>query len=595
MAAQIVQNPQPQNLSEQNQRSHHNAAQYGDTPVNGDLSSTMHQRNGERSAAGWDQNPQLLQWRANNLLDEMMLGAIDIAASDSAPPPSPSRPVRNRSADYHAAEGLSNRRTAATQDSGSIVYPTTYPTNNANGVHHTSESYNPDSYHTERYNPEQTSTTVHDMVHEEHRPRDPQDEWSRPAWHFAEPTIAPPLSSPQLPPPSPLTPAARAATLQEHTRYHQTPPATTSGSGRSSGATDIRTTAVGAPPARSFPPPSPVVSPSSSGHRDTSAKNNTEQWVFAAEQRYQQIAARHQATPPETIASGGGSSPVNKEGASWVDSTDALFESYATDDLGYTPGVASNAAPYPSSARQRMSQAARRSTLLPRMSNLDPRALQQEMVLLQSEIEQALPAGHDSRVRALHLLQKAYTILQADPLRSAEVEYYLQQVRTIGQRVQETLHWSNLYRSRLSYYLVAWVVLSLIVISSRYVYHNALVATIAGYRGSDPTGESLLPHNLLTILTVFFAGSLGGAVGALINMRQYAQVQQGFFDRKYSLRGLILPLIGAIVGLVLCLGFGIIYYLFQVDPAVNLLLGALPAVAAFAFGAAQEFIYGTRD
>lgn len=594
MAAQIVQNPQPQNLSEQNRSSHRNAPQNGDTQGNGDLPAGTRKRNGEHSGSGWDQNPQLLQWRANNLLDEMMLGAVDIAASDSAPPPSSSRPVRNRSADYHGDEGLSNRTTVATQDSRS----TGYPADNANGVYHNSEPYNSDRYPTERYRTEPTSTPVHDTIrdtiHEEQRTRDPQDEWSRPAWHFAEPTIAPPLSSPQLPPPSALTPSERAATLQEHTRYHQTAPATPSGGGRSSGPTDIRTTAVGAPPARSSPSPVSSSSPPS-GPRDTSARNNADQWVFAAEQRYQQIAARQQATAPETMASGGGSSPANKGGAGWVDSTDAFFESYASDDLGYTPGVASNAAPYPSSARQRMSQAARRSNLLPRMSNLDPRALQQEMVLLQSEIEQALPPGHDSRKHALHLLQKAYTILQADPLRSAEVEYYLQQVRTIGQRVQETLHWSNLYRSRLSYYLLAWVVLSLIVITSRYIYHNALVATIASYRGSDPTGESLFPHNLLTILTVFFAGSLGGAVGAFINMRQYTQVQQGFFDRKYSLRGLILPLIGAIVGLVLCLGFGIIYYLFQADPAVNLWLGALPAVIAFAFGVAQEFIYGTRD
>jgi hypothetical protein len=76
-------------------------------------------------------------------------------------------------------------------------------------------------------------------------------------------------------------------------------------------------------------------------------------------------------------------------------------------------------------------------------------------------------------------------------------------------------------------------------------------------------------------------------------MRYSTQSKLGFFDRKYSLRGLILPLIGGIVGLVLCLLLGLVYYLFQTDPAIYWLLGALPALLAMGFGIAQEFIYGT--
>lgn len=334
----------------------------------------------------------------------------------------------------------------------------------------------------------------------------------------------------------------------------------------------MRTSAVGAPPPR----PAPATTKNSAGTSATGG-NNTEQWVFAAEQRYQQIAARHQ-TPP----SNGHNGSTGGNATPWADPVDALFDNFAASGYGQ-PG-----------AKTRANQSIRRSNLLPRMSNLDPRSLQQEMVLLQTEIEAALPAGHESRERALRLLQKAYTILHDDASRSAEVDYYLQQVRTISQRVQETLHWSTLYHSRLNLYLSAWTALSLIVITARYVYYDGLATVIANLSNLDLATGSLLPYNLLTLLTTFFGGALGGALGAFINLRYSAQSKQGFFDRKYSLRGLILPLIGAIVGLALCICFGLVYYLFQVDPATNLWLGAAPAILAFGFGVAQESIYGTR-
>lgn len=556
MAAQIVQNSGISNRKGQaTPPSHH------DEPhVNGDAHPTARNRtaepvnpagvprSGERTPAGREQNPELLQWRANVLLDEMMLGAVDIAASDVVA--APARPIRNE----HVADEGHDEPASRPSASGEETQPV-HPTRYANG-----------GYSEERHAPAADART------DRPAPSDPQDEWARPAWHFAEPTV----SSTAPPPPSP---SARAATLQEHTRHHQTVPAAPVSNRHpspSSAGSDLRTTAVGAPP------PRPTAPPAKNGQgKSEPGKKEAEPWVFAAEQRYQQIAARHQATAPDVTAS--------NSGAAWVDPVDTLFDDFAANDYGLN-GANRGA----QRGGQRITQSGRRSNLLPRMSNLDPRALQQEMVMLQTEIEQALPVGHESRERALHLLQKAYTILHADPSRSAEVDYYLQQVRTIGQRVQETLHWSNLYHRRLNLYLSAWTALSLIVITARYVYHDGLVNAIGNLAGVD-SAVSLVPHNLLTALVAFFGGALGGALGAFINMRQYARAKQGFFDRKYSLRGLILPLIGGIVGLILCLFFGLFYYLFNADPSTNVLLGALPALIAFGFGIAQEFIYGTRS
>lgn len=560
MAAQIVQNHNAQNQSGQNEerqvtgdgqaalrnRVDELTASRGGEPAH----SARPSRTSERTPAGREQNPELLQWRANVLLDEMMLGAVDIAASDVVS--APTRPPRNgHGGDAEPAE-TGNHSAPRRED----PQPASHPTSYANGRHQ---------------EPHQTAAT--DERAEPVAPTDPQDVWSRPSWHFAEPTVA----ATQAPS---MTPSARAAVLQEHTRHHQTPPPTTSPRPSNQSATpELRTTAVGAlapRPTPSAPATAPTRASAAPGKPET-GKKEAESWVFAAEQRYQQIAARHQPTAPAHAAD---------PAAAWVDPVDALFDEFAGN--GYGAGTAARG------GRQRVTQNPRRSNLLPRMSTLDPRALQQEMVLLQTEIEQALPAGHESRERALHLLQKAYTILHADPSRSAEVDYYLQQVRTIGQRVQETLRWSNLYHSRLNSYLAAWTALSLIVLTARYAYQTGLANTIGYLLGVEPA-FSLVPHNVLTLFTAFFGGALGGALGAFINMHQYAQIKQGFFDRKYSLRGLILPLIGGIVGLVLCLFFGIFYYLFGVDPALNLLLGALPALLAFGFGIAQEFIYGTRS
>jgi hypothetical protein len=234
----------------------------------------------------------------------------------------------------------------------------------------------------------------------------------------------------------------------------------------------------------------------------------------------------------------------------------------------------------------------RRSNLLPRRSTADLEALQREIFALQSEIDHALPTGHESNQRARHLLEKASTILQQDNLRSAEVEYYLQQVRTIFQRVQQTIHWSSTYRNRLLVYLTAWLCLSLITIAARYLYAGPLGQVVVDVSGLPPA--HFIAKQFLTVITAFFAGAFGGAWGALINLWQQNRQKHGFIDRKYGLRGLILPMIGAIIGLLLGLLFVTPFALSGIDLSQQLLLASLPALLAFLFGLAQESIYGIR-
>jgi hypothetical protein len=334
------------------------------------------------------------------------------------------------------------------------------------------------------------------------------------------------------------------------------------------------------------------------------ARHGTEQWLFAAEQRYQQLAARRQTaavTAPDHEYDGWSmtAAPTANEPYDHYSvmaspySHENQYERRSTHSVPPTAtATAPKAKPLAENASAPTVRKRLRSNLLPRMNALDSRTAQQEMAMLQNSIETMLPGSHESRVRARHLLEKAHTILLDDPARSAEVEYYLQQVRMIVQRVQEAAHWSQLYQRRLRTYLFAWLALSIVVILSRYLYAAPLENWLAHISGQS--SSNLWIYNILTLITAFFFGALGGGSGALLNLVRHTQMGFGFFDRKYGLRGLILPLIGALSGLVFCVIFGIGYALLGLEPTSNLWFGLVPALLALALGASQEYLYGTR-
>ncbi len=235
----------------------------------------------------------------------------------------------------------------------------------------------------------------------------------------------------------------------------------------------------------------------------------------------------------------------------------------------------------------------RRSTLLPRMSEVSAEALLQEITKLHAELAELLPVEHEAAERARHLLDKAYSILQSDPMRSAEVEYYMQQVRTIVRRQSQARDWSNLYRDRLHVYLFSWAGFALIVLMARFILQLEMEAWLSSSLGFRPGGAVV--NHFAAWLGTGIAGALGGALGALYTMRQHANsTQYNFFDRKYGLRGLILPIIGLLVGWIGYFFFGLVFGMFGLNPSANIVAGTLPAMAAFAFGFSQESIYGTR-
>ena len=89
--------------------------------------------------------------------------------------------------------------------------------------------------------------------------------------------------------------------------------------------------------------------------------------------------------------------------------------------------------------------------------------------------------------------------------------------------------------------------------------------------------------------------ALGGAVGGLVNLQRYLAHGVGFIDRKYSLRGLILPIMGMLGGALI---FGLLsglFWMFGISLNSSWLLELVPALLAFGLAFAQESIYGTRE
>lgn len=243
------------------------------------------------------------------------------------------------------------------------------------------------------------------------------------------------------------------------------------------------------------------------------------------------------------------------------------------------------------SAMSVMSSGPRRSSLLPRMSRFDVDALNREIAELHEEIRALLPIGHAQAERAQHLLDKAYTIAESDPQRSAEVEYYMQQVRTIVERTRQSRRWSNLYRDRLRIYLIAWTLLSGLTLTALLLSQFQIEALVAEALGTSR--NTMFMRNFAGGLGCLMAGALGGALGSLINMRRHARTQYGFFDRKYGLRGLMLPVIGAVVGILIYAVFAVFYSFAGINPSLSAVAMAVPALLAFVFGFGQETLYGT--
>lgn len=277
-----------------------------------------------------------------------------------------------------------------------------------------------------------------------------------------------------------------------------------------------------------------------------------------------------------------------------ADPNQSVFSPSATDEPGeQSAGLGPVRRSTTAGAMSVANRGSKYSTLLPRESSPDPESLLREIITLGNQIVTDIPAAHESRERAQKLLDKANTILQSDPLRSAEVGYYLQQVRSMIDRLRQNLSYSALYQRRLHTYLFAWLALALVTIFGCILYGKNLVDLLMGI--ANVADDSLLSQHLVALLLTLFAGGLGGALGALWSMRNQAKQEFFFLDRKFSLRSMILPVTGFVAGILVYLLLGLIYWGFGLDPSRNLAIAFIPMLLTFGIAWSQEIVFGVRS
>ena len=333
--------------------------------------------------------------------------------------------------------------------------------------------------------------------------------------------------------------------------------------------------------------------------------------LISAEDRYAQLAgarpdAESFAAPPNapTPTAPGAPVPAVSRADELQGEAPPPYAAGYQGDLAFD-GVGATGAVFGSSAAVRRQspslasqmsvgvRAANRSNLLPRSNEIDVHTVQQEINDLLRAITTSLPPGNEAVERSRHLLSKAQTLLQSDPTRTAEVDYYLQQVRRIVQRTRQTAQWSSLYQKRLTVYLWAWLLLAGMIVVAVILYAGATAEFVAQLVNA-PEWE-LVFLQAPVVLAGAFAGALGAALSALLNMQRRSRREQGYFDRKYGLRGLLLPLLGMFFGLLLAVLAAIVYILAEIDPTAYTWAIAVPTVLALMVGFGQEWMYGARS
>lgn len=473
-----------------------------------------------------DENPDLLRWRADILMDEMMLGGVDVSGADGAPKP---------------ASPVAGNPPPAVENG--------YGAKNGNGVYPVTGNGHAEGYHPNSATPPAPGASTRNG-HEGTPPAS-----ASPAWASQENGWSSPGNG-----------------KEDHPNGSYPNGSYPNGNHPSSDHPS------GAYPNGSYPN---GAYPNGSYPNGTNGSDHT----------------------PVDERNGAGMNGLSANGAAPADAPN-----YANPAADWPASQSANgqfgAMPPPAmpdsepdaggyvSAMAVMPGGKKRSTLLPRMSSFDVEASIREINELHAEIAATAMPGSDGAERARHLLDKAYTILQADPMRSAEVEYYMQQVRTIVQRMRQLRRWSDLYRDRLRVYLWAWIMLSALMLVGAFVFPLQLQSFVAGVFGVDP--DSAMVLNAAAFWGACFAGALGGALGTLINMARHTQREQGFFDRKYGLRGLILPIIGALGGMLIYLLFAVLYLVAGIEVSASLIATLIPAAAAFILGYSQEALFGTR-
>lgn len=208
--------------------------------------------------------------------------------------------------------------------------------------------------------------------------------------------------------------------------------------------------------------------------------------------------------------------------------------------------------------------------------------LQDEIARLYEEVNQVLATRREVTGHALSLLREARTIVYTQPDRLYRARHNVRQVHTILERAKQNRQSSSAHGLRLFGYLLFW-----------FLFCTAGIVLVLWYRdviqglGAPDSTWSL--HSLPFLLTVF-AGGIGGALGATAALVGQIRERRGF-DRQYSIRYLIQPIMGVVLGIFVYLATNLFYNALAVDFVRSIWLRFTPVLLGLLVGLWQELVY----
>lgn len=229
-----------------------------------------------------------------------------------------------------------------------------------------------------------------------------------------------------------------------------------------------------------------------------------------------------------------------------------------------------------------------------RIKDSDLKRLDREIDELYKETVASL-SGEDEAQAAFEGLRRARMMLLLEPEQFAEIEYLVNQIKAMLNRVQQSAEWGPHYGPRILIYEVLWLAFLGFFAVITLIPNTGLSRWVAYLLGSG-TATVELNWVMMLISTVCWGG-IGGVTGALWSLHYHVSVRRDF-DRAENLWYFVQPIMGMVLGAMVYLIIGAGFLVVQVDlSAADAAFGArlLPATIALVVGFRQNVVLDMID
>ncbi len=236
-----------------------------------------------------------------------------------------------------------------------------------------------------------------------------------------------------------------------------------------------------------------------------------------------------------------------------------------------------------------------REEIVLRISEEHFKELEKEIGQLYDAVPRALASHKEAADEALTTLHEARALLWGAPERLVDVEYRVNQVKTLIERHKLSAKWAAVYGRRLFIYETVWLFVLLGAFVGVQLGQKSLLAWVGTLVGSG--ADTTFTGVLVPFLNSLIWGGIGGVVGALYSLWWHVSQLQDF-DKRYNMWYLVQPIMGIVLG-------GIVYLIIATGflalqgslPSAETARGVqmFPSLVAVLGGFRQKFVYELLD